>query len=74
MGNIKSVKDGYISIQSIPNDLKRIANDESFKRTYGKIKEPTLLITFDKNDLSENEKMEYITFGHPLFRSTNSMD
>ena len=62
-------QDSLISVQSIPRDLRKITKQENFKRTYGLINDPGFLITFDKEAVSENENLEYITFGHPLLES-----
>nr|MBC8384114.1 DUF3883 domain-containing protein [Candidatus Cloacimonadota bacterium] len=62
-------KDGFLSIPSVPFDLRNIAFEENFKKTFGSIIPKYNKVTFDKNIAFNNPDSELITFGHPLFES-----
>jgi SNF2 family DNA or RNA helicase len=56
-------KDGFISIESIPSELKRIAEKLNVTlTTYPKA-------TFDKDKAFKNPDAEFISFGHPLLET-----
>jgi superfamily II DNA/RNA helicase len=56
-------KDGFISIESIPSELKRIAEKLNLTlTTYPKA-------TFDKDKAFKNPDAEFISFGHPLLET-----
>ena len=62
-------KDGFISIDSIPNEIKRIATDETFKKKFGAMPSSYSKATFDKEISFQNPESEFITFGNPLFEA-----
>ena len=68
-GKIKIRKDNSIIINSIPSDIKRIADNHDFKNNYGILKSNYTRITFDKDAAFENEDLEYVSFGHPLLEA-----
>jgi Helicase conserved C-terminal domain. len=56
-------KDGFINIESIPSELKRIAKKLNLSlTTYPKA-------TFDKDKAFKNPDAEFISFGHPLLET-----
>jgi len=68
-GKYKQRKDGFYSIESVPYDLRKISEEESFKKSYDSILRSYPKITFDKEQAFENPDTEFICFGHPLFES-----
>ena len=64
-------KDGFFKIDRVPSQIIRISQNVEFKRMY-----PTLTqrnypkVTFDKTHVSMDPKIEFISFGHPLFEAT----
>ncbi|MCX7845769.1 MAG: helicase-related protein [Dictyoglomaceae bacterium] len=56
-----------LSIDLVPSDLRRISQEESFKRQYGIILPRYPKITFDKELSMRNSSLEFVSFGHPLF-------
>ncbi len=69
-GKFKERQDGFLAIESIPYNIRRIADDESFKKTYGELLRSYKKVTFDKDIAFRNPDAEFISFGHPLFEST----
>jgi SNF2 family DNA or RNA helicase len=58
-GRYRVRKDGFISIESIPFELKKIAEKNNLSlKTYSKA-------TFDKDKAFKNPDAEFISFGHP---------
>jgi SNF2 family DNA or RNA helicase len=68
-GKLKDLKNGLISIDFIPYEIKNIAEEENFKRTYGQILKKYPKVTFDKDTAFKNPDAEFISFGHPLFEA-----
>lgn len=68
-GQFKDRKDGLISIDSIPYNIRKIADEEIFKKTYGQILKKYPKITFDKEVAFKTPDAEFISFGHPLFEA-----
>ncbi len=68
-GRFKDLKNGFISIDSIPYELRTIAEEEDFKKTYGQILKRYPKITFDKDIAFKTPDAEFVSFGHPLFEA-----
>lgn len=68
-GKIKHLDTGFLSIESIPYEIRTIADTESFKRTFGSISKKYPFATFDKERAQKNPSAEFISFGHPLFEA-----
>ena len=62
-------KDGFISIDSIPSELRRIAEDTNFKNKFGLIWRKYSRITFNKDIAGKNPEAEFVSFGHPLLEA-----
>jgi superfamily II DNA/RNA helicase len=67
-GKIAKVKD-YYRTDSIPYEIRKIAEDERFKNTYGSLAKKYAKITFDKEIAMKNSDVEFVSFGHPLFEA-----
>jgi SNF2 family DNA or RNA helicase len=68
-GKLKVREDGFLSIESVPQDLKKIAQEDSFKLAYGELLKRYPIITFDKDIAFAHPDVEFISFDHPLFES-----
>ncbi|MFN3699185.1 MAG: DUF3883 domain-containing protein, partial [Dictyoglomus sp.] len=68
-GKIKIRRDGFISIESVPYEIKRIAEELDFKNRYGGLPKPYPKATFDKEIAFRNPDAEFISFGHPLLET-----
>jgi superfamily II DNA or RNA helicase len=71
-GKFKETKDGFLTIENIPYEIRQITEDVNFRNTYGIIpkKQPVYSrVTFDKEIALRNPDAELITFGHPLLEA-----
>ncbi|CUT01677.1 helicase-related protein [Candidatus Kryptobacter tengchongensis] len=68
-GKFKVRRDGFLTIESIPYELKKIAEDFNFKNKYGIISKSYPKATFDKEIAFKNPDAEFISFGHPLLEA-----
>ena len=69
-GKFHDRTDEFITIDSIPYEIKNIANEDNFKKSFGSLLKSYPKTTFDKEIGFKNPGTEFITFGHPLFEST----
>lgn len=68
-GKIEKNKNNTYNIKYIPYEIKKIADDENFKKTYGFISKNYDNITFDKEIVRQNSLVNFVSFGHPLFEA-----
>lgn len=68
-GKIRERKDGFLSVESIPLDIRRVAEEEEFKRSFGQLQSKYPKITFDKEKAFRTPDAEFVSFGHPLFEA-----
>jgi hypothetical protein len=71
-GRLRDRRDGFLSIESIPYDIRKIADDDLFKKSYGQLIRRYPKATFDKEIAFKNADAEFISFGHPLFEAVMS--
>lgn len=69
-GKYRVRKDGFLSIESIPYEIKVIATDHNFKNKFGSLINSYAKITFDKEKAFREQDAEFVSFGHPLFEAT----
>ncbi|MCP5105389.1 MAG: DUF3883 domain-containing protein [bacterium] len=68
-GRLKVRQDGFLSIESMSYDIKRIAENDIFRKTFGELQKKYPRATFDKELAFRNPDVEFISFGHPLFEA-----
>ncbi|MEM3480931.1 MAG: helicase-related protein [Candidatus Korarchaeum sp.] len=68
-GKVRIRRDGFLAVDYIPQEVRRIADDESFKRKYGELRREYPKATFDKDLAFKNPDAEFISFGHPLLEA-----
>lgn len=68
-GRFRQRKDGFWSIESIPYEIKAIADEDAFKKKYGSLLKAYPKATFDKEKAFKNSDAELLTFGQPLFEA-----
>lgn len=68
-GNFRIRKDGFIAIDSVTYEIRKIAEGVDFKNRYGSIPKSYPKATFDKDIAFKNPDVEFISFGHPLFEA-----
>lgn len=68
-GKIKNIQNEFITIDFIPQEIRRIAEHPEFKNKYGVMMKKYPKATFDKDVAIKHPDYEFISFGHPLFES-----
>ena len=68
-GRIRERKDKFIVVESVPFDIRKIANADDFKKRYGSLLKSYPKITFDKDVAFKTQDAEFVSFGHPLFEA-----
>jgi SNF2 family DNA or RNA helicase len=68
-GRIKERKEGFLSVESIPFEIRTLGNEDRFKKRYGTLLRSYPKITFDKEIAFRNADAEFVSFGHPLFEA-----
>lgn len=69
-GKYHTRKDGFIAVDSVPYEIRRIANRDDFKKRFGILVRAYSKATFDKEVSFKHPDADFVTFGHPLFEST----
>lgn len=68
-GNYRISEDNFISIDTVPYELRRIGKEPDMENKYGPINRSYKKITFDKDVSFNDPYSEFVSFGHPLFES-----
>ncbi len=68
-GKYRDLKNGFLAIDSIPPEIKRISEDADFKNRFGLLMNKYPKVTFDKELAFNNPDSEFISFGHPLLEA-----
>jgi len=68
-GRIRELKTGFIAIDSVPYEIRKIAESVDFKNRFGVVKKDYPKVTFDKDIAFKNPDVEFISFGHPLLEA-----
>ena len=68
-GALRVRKDGFLAVDSVPYELRKIAEEADFKNRYGPILRSYSKVTFDKDVAFKNPEAEFVSFGHPLFEA-----
>ena len=68
-GKFREFKNGFIAIDSIPPEIKRIAEAVEFKTRFGPIMSKYPKVTFDRELAFNHPDSEFVSFGHPLLEA-----
>ncbi len=68
-GKYRILRDGFIAIDSVPYEIRRIAESIEFKNRFGVVMRRYPKATFDKELAFKNPDAEFISFGHPLLEA-----
>jgi len=68
-GRYHERKDKFLAIESIPFEIRKIADEDSFKKSFGAMIKSYPKITFDKDTGFKTPDSEFVSFGHPLFEA-----
>ena len=60
---------GFLAVDAIPFDLRRIAQEDDFKKRHGLLQRRYPMVTFDKEIARWHARAEFVSFGHPLFEA-----
>ena len=71
-GRLHDRRDGFLAIDSIPLRLRRLAEEDAFKRKHGPMSRTYPKATFDKEAATRTTDAEFLSFGHPLFEAVLS--
>ncbi len=63
------IKGGFIAIDSVPYEIRKIAESVEFKNRYGVVMRRYPKTTFDREVAFKNPGAEFISFGHPLLEA-----
>ena len=68
-GKIRVRQDGFMAIDSIPYEIRKISKEIDFKNQYSFLLKTYPRITFDKEVAFKNPDVEFVSFGHPLLEA-----
>ena len=68
-GKLHKRKYGFMAIDSVPYEIRSLANEDLFKKAYGDLLRRYPKVTFDKEKAFRNPDAEFLCFGHPLFEA-----
>jgi len=68
-GRLKERDGVFLEIESVPFSIRKIAEEDTFKRSYGELLRRYPKVTFDKDIAFKNPDAEFISFGHALFEA-----
>jgi len=68
-GRFRVKQDGFIAVDSVPFEIRKIAQDVDFRNRFGSILKSYPKATFDKKIAFKNPDAEFLCFGHPLFEA-----
>ncbi len=68
-GKIRIRQGGLYAIDSIPYQIRNIAREDHFRRSFGTLQSGYRKITFGKEVSAKDQDAEFLTFGHPLFEA-----
>jgi len=68
-GKVRELKNNLLAIDSVPYDIRKIADNDVFKKSLGPVYKKYSRATFDKDVAFKNQDVEFVSFGHPLFEA-----
>ena len=68
-GKLRELKGGFIAIDSVPYEIRKIAESVEFKNSFGVVMPKYPKATFDRDVAFKNPDAEFISFGHPLLEA-----
>lgn len=68
-GRVRDRSSGLCAADSVPYEIRKIADGDSFKKSHGQLLRSYPKITFAKEVGPQDQDAEFLTFGHPLFEA-----
>ncbi len=59
----------FLAVDAIPFEVRRIAQEDDFKKRHGSLQRRYPMVAFDKEITRWHAKAEFVSFGHPLFEA-----
>jgi SNF2 family DNA or RNA helicase len=69
-GRYREHDGGFVEIESVPFAIRKIAEEDTFRRSHGELVRRYPKVTFDKDIAFKNQDAEFVSFGHLLFEAT----
>jgi len=69
-GKVRDRGGGFLAVGAIPFEVRRIAEEDGFRRRYGQLQRRYPMVAFDKEVARWHAQAEFVSFGHPLFEAT----
>jgi len=60
---------GFLAVDAIPSEVRRIAQEDDFKKRHGSLQKRYPIVAFDKDIARWHAQAEFVSFGHPLFEA-----
>ena len=68
-GRYRERRDGFLAVESVPPSIRRIAEEDEFRKVFGFLLSRYPRVTFDREVAFRHPEVEFVSFGHPLFES-----
>ena len=68
-GHCRDRGGGFLAVDGIPYEVRRIAEQDDFKKRHGLLQRRYPVVAFDKEVAFWHPKAEFVSFGHPLFEA-----
>jgi len=59
----------FLAVDGIPFEVRRIAQEDDFKKRHGLLQRRYPMVAFDKDVARWHAQAEFVSFGHPLFEA-----
>ena len=68
-GKVHDRGGGFLAVDTIPFEVRRIAEENGFKKRHGLLQRRYPIVAFDKDVARWHAQAEFVSFGHPLFEA-----
>ncbi|MGA9350266.1 MAG: helicase-related protein, partial [Anaerolineae bacterium] len=66
-GKVHDRGGGFLAVDTVPFEVRRIAEEDGFKKRHGLLQRRYPIVAFDKDIARWHAQAEFVSFGHPLF-------
>ena len=68
-GKCRARGGGFLAVDAVPYEVRRIAEEDGFKKRHGSLQSRYPIVAFDKDIARWHPQAEFVSFGHPLFEA-----
>jgi hypothetical protein len=68
-GKVHDRGGGFLTVDTIPFEVRRIAEEDGFKKRHGLLQRRYPIVAFDKDIARWHAQAEFVSFGYPLFEA-----